>query len=74
MGSAQAPKAVKIPKHLEIHGDLRLDNYYWMNDRNNRQVIEYLEQENEYYFNQMKHTHEFQTSLFPGNEGPDQRR
>ena len=31
----QAPKADKIEKHLEKHGEVRIDNYYWLNDRDN---------------------------------------
>jgi oligopeptidase B len=38
----------KKPEKLEIHGDLRIDNYYWLNDRENPKVIEYLEAENAY--------------------------
>ena len=44
-----APPAVKkIPKELEIHGDVRVDDYYWLNERENPEVISYLEVENEY--------------------------
>ena len=35
------PTADKIEKHLEIHGDVRIDNYYWLNDRENEEVIDY---------------------------------
>ena len=43
------PKADKIPKYLEIHDDIRLDNYYWLNQKDNDEVIDYLERENAYY-------------------------
>ena len=42
------PKAKKIAKNLEFHGDVRVDNYYWMNNRDDAEVIDYLNQENEY--------------------------
>ena len=42
------PKAKKIAKELEIHGDVRIDNYYWLNDRENQEVIDYLNTENAY--------------------------
>jgi oligopeptidase B len=44
----EAPRAKKIPKELEIHGDVRVDDYYWLNERDNPEVIAYLEAENEY--------------------------
>ncbi|HEY7166570.1 MAG TPA: hypothetical protein VIB79_18500, partial [Candidatus Binatia bacterium] len=33
----------RIPVRLEKHGDLRIDDYYWMRERENPQVIAYLE-------------------------------
>lgn len=42
------PVAKKIPKELTIHGDTRVDNYYWLNERDNPEVIEYLKEENAY--------------------------
>ncbi len=58
------PKAKINPKQLEIHGDKRIDNYYWFNDRENPDVIDYLEQENVYCDNMLAHTNDFQTNLF----------
>ena len=43
------PKAAKIEKRLEIHGDIRIDNFYWLNEKGNPEVIAYLNEENEYY-------------------------
>ncbi len=60
----QAPKADKIEKHLEKHGDVRIDNYYWLNERDNEEVIDYLERENDYYDRMTEHTKDFQKSLF----------
>ncbi|MEM6321701.1 MAG: S9 family peptidase [Bacteroidota bacterium] len=58
------PKAKKIDKALTIHGDTRIDNYYWLNDRENPDVIAYLNAENAYRENQMAHTVDFQKNLF----------
>lgn len=60
----QAPKAKKIEKKLEKHGDVRIDNYYWLNDRENPEVIKYLEAENAYTKSAMRDTETFQQSLF----------
>ncbi|WP_461632943.1 S9 family peptidase [Labilibaculum euxinus] len=58
------PVAKKIVKELTIHGDTRIDNYYWMNQREDTAVINYLNAENSYTDAMMKHTEEFQTKLF----------
>ncbi|PCJ94134.1 MAG: oligopeptidase B [Flavobacteriaceae bacterium] len=58
------PIAQKKAKELEKHGDIRVDNYYWLNDRENSEVITYLEQENDYYAEKTAHTKDFQSSLF----------
>ncbi|TLP79720.1 S9 family peptidase [Maribacter sp. ACAM166] len=64
-----APIARKIPKELIIHDDVRLDNYYWLNDKENKEVISYLEEENTYYDALTEHTKEFQESLFHEMKG-----
>lgn len=53
-----------IPKADTLHGDVRIDNYYWLRDRSNLDVIEYIEAENEYIEAMMKHTEEFQEQLY----------
>jgi len=58
------PVAKKIPKELKIHGDLRIDNYYWLNDKENPEVIDYLNAENEYYEALTSHTKKFEKDLF----------
>jgi oligopeptidase B len=58
------PKAKKIPKTLEKHGDVRIDNYYWLNDRENPEVIAYLNAENAYLQSELAHTKPLQTALF----------
>ncbi len=58
------PIAKKIPKELTIHGDTRIDNYYWMNNREDQKVLEYLHAENAYKDGMMKHTEDFQKKLY----------
>ncbi|GAA4407903.1 oligopeptidase B [Nibrella viscosa] len=49
MTQAQTPPiAQQKPKELTIHGHTRTDNYYWLNDRENPEVINYLNAENAY--------------------------
>lgn len=58
------PIAKRIPHQLEKHGHVRVDDYYWLNNRENPEVIEYLNKENEYYQQATAHTKAFQKSLF----------
>ena len=59
------PPVAKIISHtLEKHGHVRTDNYYWLNQRENPEVIDYLNQENDYYHQSTSHTKEFQKDLF----------
>jgi oligopeptidase B len=60
----QPPVAKIIPHTLEIHGHPRVDNYYWLNDRENPEVIDYLNKENEYYNAVTADTKDFQKELF----------
>jgi oligopeptidase B len=46
--SAGPPVADKRPVELESHGDIRVDDYFWLNDRNNPEVNAYLDAENDY--------------------------
>ena len=58
------PKAKKINKKLTAHGEVRIDPYYWLNERENPEVIQYLEQENSYCDFVMKDTELLQRELF----------
>jgi oligopeptidase B len=59
-----APKAKIVPKNLKKHKDIRIDNYFWLNERENPEVIEYLNQENAYYQSMTEHTKDFQNLLY----------
>jgi oligopeptidase B len=60
---SRAPQAATIPFEMTIHGDTRVDEYYWMRERENPAVIRYLEDENEYLKTQMADTEPLQTKL-----------
>ena len=60
----EPPVAEKIPQELTLHGHTRIDNYYWLNQRDNPKLIEYLEAENAYKDSVLKHTEALQEKLF----------
>jgi oligopeptidase B len=60
----EAPVAAKKAKELTIHGHTRIDNYYWLKEREDPEVIAYLEAENAYRESVMKGTEQFQKDLF----------
>ena len=60
----QPPVASKKPKKLKKHKDVRIDDYYWLNERENPEVIAYLEAESAYYKKMTSHTEKFQEELF----------
>lgn len=67
--SVTPPDVKQIPKELTIHGDTRIDNYYWLNERENPEVIAYLEAENSYTKAILKPTEELQKKLFTELKG-----
>lgn len=58
------PKARKKETVLEMHGDKRIDNYFWLRDRENPAVINYLNAENAYRTAKMQHTEPLQEQLY----------
>lgn len=58
------PKAKKINKILSIHGDTRIDPYFWLNERDNPEVLAYLNEENSYTKAIMKDTETLQENLY----------
>jgi len=59
----------KIPTRLETHDHVRLDDYYWLRERDNPEVIEYLKQENGFAAKALAHTQEFEKKLFEEIKG-----
>jgi len=60
----QPPVAAKKPKELTTLGNTRTDNYYWLNERENPEVISYLEAENKYTAQMLENTEELQQQLY----------
>ncbi len=58
------PRATKKPTELTIHGDTRVDDYFWLRERENPEVIDYLNAENTYRESMMAHTKTAQTELY----------
>ncbi|WP_116124464.1 S9 family peptidase [Lewinella sp. IMCC34183] len=58
------PKPKKETRALSLHGDTRHDDYYWMNQREDPEVIAHLEAENAYFEDRMAHLKETQEALF----------
>ena len=68
------PVAEKQPYVLESGGDRRIDNYFWMRDRDNPKVRPYLEAENAYTQALMQDTETLQKQLaLRGNARSHQR-
>jgi len=77
---AKVPLATKEAKKLEKHGDVRVDDYFWMRlsddqknalekDAHTKKVVSYLEEENVYYNEVTKPTKPFQEELFEEMKG-----
>ncbi|PCI31746.1 MAG: oligopeptidase B [Alphaproteobacteria bacterium] len=64
--TATAPVAKKVAHVMEIHGDTRVDDYYWMRDdaRKDPEMLGHLAAENVYTKATMGHTEDFQAALF----------
>ncbi len=64
-----APQAKKNPVKLEKHADVRTDNYFWLRERENPDVLDYLTRENQYNEKMTAHTKDFQETLFQEMKG-----
>ncbi|MEN8797993.1 MAG: S9 family peptidase [Flavobacteriaceae bacterium] len=62
--TTKAPFAPKVPKKLNQHGDERIDNYFWLNQREDTKVLDYLREENEFYRVNTQHLEDFRKELF----------
>ena len=69
------PDAIIKPHELTMHGDTRIDNYYWMRltdeqknakdpDQQTQDVVEYIYQENQYTQSNLSHTRKLQNTIF----------
>ena len=64
MTQTPTPVVAKHPQELVTHGDKRIDNYYWLRQQDNSEVIDYLNAENNYTQAQMQHSEKLQQSLY----------
>jgi oligopeptidase B len=62
--TVKPPVAKVVPKEIETHGQKRVDNYFWLRDKNDPDTIAYLEAENRYTEAMMKQTDGLQSKLY----------
>jgi oligopeptidase B len=65
----EPPVAAVRPQELEKHDVVRVDEYYWLNQRDDPEVVEYLDAENAYTEAVMAHTEALQGTLFDEIKG-----
>jgi oligopeptidase B len=75
--NVEEPRAEKRPHEMTLHGDTRVDQYFWLrdDDRDDPDVIAYLEHENAWFKQETAHTAELQNTLFEemtGRLDPDE--
>lgn len=58
------PQATKRPKVEVIHGEQRVDNYFWLREKSNPEVADYLVAENAYAEAVMKPLEGFREALY----------
>lgn len=61
---SRPPQAKRLPHRLEKHGHVRQDPYYWMRNRSDPEVLEYLKAENTYADAVMAPQHSLEEELF----------
>ncbi|HEV8410396.1 MAG TPA: hypothetical protein VGQ30_07800, partial [Gemmatimonadaceae bacterium] len=65
MPDTPKPPVAKVePTSAVLHGKVRVDDYAWLRERDNPEVIAYLEAENAYTAEVMRHTEPLQDSLY----------
>jgi oligopeptidase B len=68
-GGVKPPATEKEPKEFIAHGDKRIDEYYWLNQRENPKVLDYLRAENDYLDTMMSGTRDLREKLFKEMKG-----
>jgi oligopeptidase B len=58
------PAARRIPKVDTLHGEVRVDDYFWLREKANAEVVAYLEAENAWTAQGMRHTNALQEQLY----------
>jgi len=67
--AAQPPRARRSPTRHETHGVVRVDDYYWLRERDRSEVIDYLNAENAHTDAVMAQTDALQETLFEEIKG-----
>lgn len=62
--ASKQPVAKPLPHKTELHGETLVDNYFWLRDKKNPDVLAYLEAENAYTAAVMKPTEDLQAKLY----------
>uniref|UniRef100_A0A175YQ07 Prolyl endopeptidase n=1 Tax=Daucus carota subsp. sativus TaxID=79200 RepID=A0A175YQ07_DAUCS len=64
--TSSPPVAKKVPHQMEMFGDVRVDNYYWLRDdsRSDPDVLAYLDQENAYTESIMSGTKHLEKQIY----------
>ena len=60
----EEPKAPKREEKLSIHGDTRIDPWFWLREKDDPETIPYIEAENAYTEAEMKSTEKLQEGLY----------
>lgn len=70
VGEDPVPPVARVePRAHTLHGETRVDDYFWLRDRHDPEVIAYLEAENHYTGAVMKHTEVLQEQLYQEMRG-----
>jgi oligopeptidase B len=62
--TVEEPIAIKQPMTLEKHGEVRIDDYFWLKNKSSKDVLSYLKKENDYTREILKGTEKLQKKLF----------
>lgn len=69
LAQTQAPVAAQRPKDVTVHEDKRIDDYFWLREKDNPEVKTYLEQENAYTESVLAPAKELRAALFAEMRG-----
>ena len=69
LGAPVPPRARSVPTTYTIHGETRIDEYHWLRYRDDPEVIAYLEAENRYTHDVLRHTEGLQELLYQEMRG-----
>src|SRR5437016_10750635 len=64
IADANPPLAAEKPHEIKEAGHTRNDPFFWLRDKQNPEVLKYLEAENRYTETTLKHVHNFQETLY----------